>query len=416
MENKPKFTLNEKLKGPMGNIVAIGFGLLILVAVLLLIETTLRFKYNDPNVFYYTFNPAIVTHSELFKRSPLPRKIDPAPRVFCLGGSTTNGCNMPINRSYPNLLDAIIKQNHKSGSAYNFGISGVSAITTNFFIKNILPQYNPNAVVIHDGYNDLPIIIKKLGDDNYEYIKPDYYNPFNPYIKNPVLRYLSGFIKFNLRAMRRFTVTFVKETLRKGGDLFLGFDYTRYPKFTGTAKDIMQENLKRAKIMIDAEIDSIDYCLKNNIKAIIILEPYIKPHHFVPPFGTGFRDENVGEILSECHKIQQTLYLVALAKKYNNNPNVKILDMRELFKGKYPELFYDECHLNGQGNFIKAQYVFNTIDQLFKLPPSDRYLAELISKSKAMINYANTLGRSEELQKLNEASANKPSAPNTKSK
>ena len=325
----------------------------------------LRFVYKDPSKLFFSFNSKLLNHSAMFKRSPLPHATDIPPRVFCLGGSTTNGNNMPISFSYPNLLQRVFIAARKNGSIYNFGISGVSAVTTNFFIKNILPEYKPSCVVIHDGYNDLPIVIKKMGEDKYQFITPDYYNTFNPYIKNPVLRYAMCFIKFNLRSLRRFSVTFVKRVLHGGGDLFLGFDYKQFKLKEGNTKDILDENGKRLKVMLEKEFDSIDYCLKNGIKVIVILEPYIKPMHFVPPFGTDFRDEKVGEILSECHKIQQSIYFAALRNRYKGERNLQILDLREVFKDKYNELFYDECHLNGKGNFFKAQYVFAALNQLF---------------------------------------------------
>ena len=353
-----------------GNAIAIGFGILFVLLIILSIETALRFHYNDAGKFFYSFSPELLNHVEMFKRSPIPHAIDPYPRVFCLGGSTTNGCNMPIQYSYPNLLDSIFKKEKKSGSAYNFGISGVNSVTTNFFIKNILPRYKPSCVVIHDGYNDLPIVIKKLGDNKYQYITPDYNTPFNPYIKNPILRYLTSFVKFNLRSIRRFLVTFVKKNLHMGGDLFLGFDYKKYPLKEGTTEDIVNESKKRLKIMLETEVDSVNYCFKNGIKVIIIIEPYIKPYHFVAPFTTGFRDKEVGPILSDCHKLQQTVYLMTLVKNFKDSKDIKILDMREVFKDRYNELFYDECHLNGKGNAYKAQYVYAAIKQLFDIQPS----------------------------------------------
>jgi hypothetical protein len=255
----------------------------------------------------------------------------------------------------------------KIAKAYNFGISGVNSVTTNYFIKNILPEYNPSCVVIHDGYNDLPVVIKKIGLDKYEYITPDYNKAYNPYIENPILRYVVSLVKFNFRSIRRFLVTFVKKKLHKGGDLFLGFDYTKYDIKTGTEKDIFEENKKRMQVMYKAEFDSIDYCIRNNIKVIVILEPYIKPMHWTPPFGTGFRDADVGDILAQCHRIQQSFFLMVLLKAYKNNPDLQIIDMREVFKGKYDELFYDECHLNGKGNAIKANIVYNFLKKWYDI-------------------------------------------------
>lgn len=347
------------------NLLALAFGFAISAFCLLALETSLRYYYADPAKSYYSLSPALLNHVALFKRSNLPKRTDASPRIFCLGGSTTNGNNMPIPQSYPNILQFIFYNQKKSGSAYNFGISGISAVSTNFFIKNILPGYGPSCVVIHDGYNDLPIVIKKSGEDKYQYIAPDYGNPYNPYIKNPVFRYITSFMKFNLRSTRRFIVTFVKDTLHKGGDLFLGFDYKKFRIKEGGSKDILIENEKRFRIMLQKELDSIEYCLKNGIKVIVILEPYIKPFHYVAPYGTGFRDENVGPILSDCHKLQQARYAMVLLSRYHSQKDVLILDMREIFKDRYPELFYDECHLNGKGNAIKAALVYQAALKLF---------------------------------------------------
>ena len=359
---------NRGQKTIVYNIAALAIGLFITLLLILLIETGLRIYYKGPGIFFYSLRPELVNHVEMFRRSPVPHKTDPAPRVFCLGGSTTNGCNMPIPFSYPNLLQNIFDYNKRPGTAYNFGISGVNSVTTNYFIKNILPKYDPSCVVIHDGYNDLPIVIKQLDDDLYSYIKPDYHVPYNPHIKNPVARYIISSVKFNLRSIRRFVVTFVKERLHRGGDLFLGFDYKRYKLYEGDSRDIYAENEKRMKIMIETELDSIDYCISNGIKVIVILEPYIKPLHFEPRWGSGFRDKNVGEILSECHKKQQTLFLMALAQKYRGQSGLVVLDLREFFAGKYDQLFYDECHLNGEGNYIKAQLVYSAVNKLSPLP------------------------------------------------
>jgi len=368
MKDRPVIDM-PSTKGLKGNMLALCIGLIITVFLLLVIETSLRFHYKGPGKFFYSLSPELVNHTGIFKRSQIPHAGDPAPRVFCLGGSTTNGCNMPIHKSYPNLLHAIFGHIGRSGSAYNFGISGVNSVTTNYFIKNLLPRYNPSCVVIHDGYNDLPVVIKKLGEDNYTYIRPDYHKPYNPHIKNPILRYIISSIKFNFRSIRRFLVTFVSNKLHRGGDLFLGFDYKKHKLVEGTSADIYAENDKRMNIMIESELDSIDYCLRNGIKVIVILEPHIKPLHFEWRFGSGFRDKDVGEILSECHKKQQALYMMALAQRYRGQKDVIIMDMRDFFKERYEELFYDECHLNGKGNFIKARLIYSAVNKLFPALP-----------------------------------------------
>lgn len=350
----------SKKKSVIFGIVTALAAIFVLVVMLFGIETALRFKYKAPQKFLYSLNPRVVIGFTTFQRSKPPESRDLQPRIFCIGGSTTHGSFMPWYYSYPSLLQSLIDYNQKTATVYNFGVSGVSAVATNFIIKNILPRYQPKCVVIHDGYNDLPIVVRKKSEDAYLCIFPDYEHPYNPYVGNPVVRYMLALVKFNFEGIRRFVLSQVVPA-----DLFLGYDYKKYKLQEVTPKRVFEENEKRLGIMLEKETDSIDYCLTQGIKVVVILEPYIKPLYFTTPPGTGFRDASVGEILLECHKLQQTAYLNVLVSKYRNNPNVAIVDMREVFKDKYEELFYDECHLNGAGNAVKAQIIYSFLEQLF---------------------------------------------------
>lgn len=149
------------IKRILYNLVAFCLGLVFILSVLFGVETYFRYKYDYPHKFFYTLNPKFLNHAVIFKRSFIPSKNDPPPRIFCLGGSTTQGNNMPVEKSFPMLLQFIFDSNHKQATVSNFGVNGVSSSTTNFFIRNILGQYNPNCAIIHDGYNDLPVVIKK---------------------------------------------------------------------------------------------------------------------------------------------------------------------------------------------------------------------------------------------------------------
>ncbi len=54
-----------------------------------------------------------------------------------------------------------------------------------------------------------------------------------------------------------------------------------------------------------------------------------------------------------------------LNKKYKDNRNVKIIDMRTIFLDRYKELYYDECHFYGKGNLEKANLIYKAISELF---------------------------------------------------
>ncbi len=334
------------------------------------IETFLRFKYKAVDKFGYTLNAEngyFGNNASVFRRTPPPEAKNPRPWVFCFGGSTTHGSLMPFQYSYPFLIQGVSHEHDRQIWVFNMGVVGVASPATNSFIHWLVPQYRPDCVIIHDGYNDLPVLLRKLGPDRYAYIRPDYRRPWNPIPANPLLRYLVGISRYNLRAIIARMDVFMQDNVTKGEDLFLGFDYYHYKNSvkSGSFDDILVENEKRIKIFLESEFDSIDFCLKNGVKVIVVIEPKIIPMYHAKEFKSGFRDENVGEALRKCHDIQQERYARELAQRYGENPNVRIVDMRDLFTEKYQDLFYDECHANPSGNLVKAMYLYAAFDSLF---------------------------------------------------
>ena len=201
-------------KNAIFTILAASIGIVIAILLVFAVETIARLRLGDRNTFVYIFRPKLLCHAAIFNRSLLPSPSDQAPRIFCLGGSTTHGNNVPAHGSFPFFTQLLLKRDNKEGTVYNYGVAGVSSVTTNFFIKRIVSEYKPQCVVLHDGYNDIPIVLKKLSENRYSYIRPDYTKPYNPYIRNGLLRYLWSFNKINLRAIKR-TLYILKEKLKR---------------------------------------------------------------------------------------------------------------------------------------------------------------------------------------------------------
>lgn len=357
--------LYPRTKDPSFYILSILFGIFISVIAIFTLETALRIKHGQPHIFAYIFMPKQLYHMAIFKRSRLPSLKDEQPRIFCIGGSVTHGNKMPPKESFPELLQTVLKSNNRPGTVYNFGVSGASSVATNCFVKKIISQYSPQCIIIHDGYNDIPIVLKKISDDRYFFISPAYTKPYNPYIENGILRYIGSFIDVNLYMTKSFILSRLMRIMgTKKSDLYLGFDYSKFKILEGDSERIFAENQKRIKVMFEKESDAIDYCLNNNIKVVVILEPMMKPLH--NPLNTkGLRDTNTGFILSKCHMSQQEAFSNLLNKKYKDNRNVKIIDMRTIFLDRYKELYYDECHFYGKGNLEKANLIYKAISELF---------------------------------------------------
>ncbi|MCU0665483.1 MAG: hypothetical protein MUF05_00035 [Candidatus Omnitrophica bacterium] len=342
---------NLKVKRWLHNFIAFFVSLSICIAIVWFAEMRLESKYGFVLAPTRTVSPSIVSFTGLFTHSHPPKKSDPRPWIICVGGSTTHG-GYAAEESFPYILGELFSHNYQtsnSASVYNCGVSGVSSIATNFFIKKILFVYKPECIILHDGYNDLPIITKKISENKYSYETFDYSNSngsyVNPYIRNPVVRYFAYMVKINLPGI----YTYILRNINKGKPI---------PVAYGTDADIMEENQKRLKVMLGAEIDTIDQCLSKNIKVIVIIEPHMRPSFYLPEFGSAFKDVNAGSILDKCHRLQQAEFLSVLNQRYLGNNNVLILDLRRIFDDDYQKFHVDQIHLNARGNMILANILY----------------------------------------------------------
>ena len=308
----------------------------------------------------WTWSPAKLNarrERTVFQRGGTPSAADPAPRVFTLGGSTTHGMSVPPSESYPHYIQAALGK----GSVYNYGVVGISSSSTNAFVKTVLPKHQPQVVVLHDGYNDLPIILKKA-DGKYQYMETGDTKPYNPYAGGAPI----SFFRYNFWSTRNRLVdnlALARGFFAHEGDVFLGYDYSKMAIKTGTEEDIYRENEIRMKQFIASELDTLKYALENNIKTVFVMEPNIIPNW--APRTTGFRDISTGDIQRRNHLIQQAALLKAL-EPHRQNPNLRIVDLRERLEKDYKIYYYDECHLLAPGNRIVGEEIAAAIADMFK--------------------------------------------------
>jgi len=296
-----------------------------------------------------------------FPRARIPSGNEVSPLIFTLGGSTTYGWGVSPEQVYPAQIEKFLREKDKNfGTVINFGVVGISSQTTNEFIKNTLSKYNPSIYVIHDGYNDLPLILKKEGSDSYEYIPINDSHAFNP-VMNPI----ASFFRYNFWSTRNRlfdNIAFIRDLFANQGNIFLGHDYTKLKVQKGNSQDIEKENQFRTNQLISNEIDTIRFALKNNQKVILVLQPEIFPNW--APTHTGFRDITTGEIQKKNHDSQQRQLLEAL-KEFSDNPNIQVVDLRKILSPNYREYYVDESHLNGAGNTIVGQEIAKTVMQMY---------------------------------------------------
>ena len=346
----------------LGNLAVFFLSILVFCSIVFSIELFLEAKIGIERGCGHTLNPQVINYCGLFRRCPLPLKTDPYPRIFCIGGSTTLGM-LQMGESYPEILQEIFLRRGKRATVYNCGIQAASATVTNSILKGMLYRYHPSWVIIHDGYNDVPVILQKKGRDVYRYARFDYSDPYIPcsshfiYMRNPALRFASYFIKINIPV-----ILFRMRQMNLYHD---ASDNNFRDVREGTAEDVLQENGIRLKVMLEKEIDTIDFCLKNNIKVMVILEPEIEPFYQAPGVMSCFIEPQAAPIAAECHRVQQLLFKVVLTKRYSGNSNVIVLDFRNYFKDNYRNNFFNELHLNKAGNILLATSIYPYLEQLF---------------------------------------------------
>jgi len=88
------------------------------------------------------------------------------PRLVCLGDSVTFGWNIPYKKSYPYLLEEILKEQYPEIMVINSGIGGETIVDGLARLDSSVLYYEPQAVIISFGLNDGFIIKDDIPDQN----------------------------------------------------------------------------------------------------------------------------------------------------------------------------------------------------------------------------------------------------------
>lgn len=81
-------------------------------------------------------------------------------RILCLGGSTTMGNGISDNETWPAYLEEYLrKKGFKNIEVINGGIGGMSSRHELIFYKIYGSKIRPNIILIHDGWNEISVIM-----------------------------------------------------------------------------------------------------------------------------------------------------------------------------------------------------------------------------------------------------------------
>lgn len=130
------------------------------------------------------------THNSKGFRGPEPAPGSGRLRVVAVGGSTTYGANVTDGAEWPARLGELLGPRYE---VLNFGMLGHSTVEHLALVALVVPEYRPDLLVVHAGFNDLRNMrVRGLRPDYSDYHAPSLYASFNLCATNPAQRFASG--------------------------------------------------------------------------------------------------------------------------------------------------------------------------------------------------------------------------------
>jgi lysophospholipase L1-like esterase len=139
---------------------------------------------------HVSFRGVSYTHnSQGFRGPEIPPKSERL-RVVAVGGSTTYGAGVTDGGEWPARLGELLGPRFE---VLNFGMLGHSTAEHVALLSLVVPEYRPDLLVIHAGFNDLRNMhVRGLAPDYSDYHAPTLYASFNLCTDNPVQKLASG--------------------------------------------------------------------------------------------------------------------------------------------------------------------------------------------------------------------------------
>lgn len=275
--------------------------------------------------------------------------------IFCIGASTTAGLESRHDKTYPAILDSLVKEH--GYRCINAGIGGYRSIHELLYFKKKILPHKPSAIIIFSGYNDF---------EDFAY---DFYEPYNQF-----RHCLSHYLPINtLEQLLNYSAIFhiSKRLIYK----FSGKIRTETPS------DSSRDNLRKS-LKINAWLDEwrnnigkiIDLCKEHSIQCYLV--SHVSPvYENAPKEAKDFSEKDLNmngrfEILLDYIKLIHNA-TVGLAR----GKGIKFIEITSDFDRYYPDgneemqykkrfsLFTDRMHFTEEGNFLLAKSIYGRIKE-----------------------------------------------------
>lgn len=255
-------------------------------------------------------------------------------RIIAIGGSTTYGTGVSDHQTWPYYLDSLLSP---YAEVLNFGVPGHSTVEHIIQSCLIIPEYQPDAVIILSGLNDLRNCYIKGVNQDYTY--------FHPYNLEAVL----GF--YHLNKLPRIAILRVSIILLQK----IGY----YPYFNFQKVHIEKEHSRANEQYMLKLYKRNLYTLVNHFKYIgaeIVLVPQVLTEEVIR-----------GEKLKWWIPYVNDAEMIPLLNKYNQvekevADSMKIYFADAVLKENWtPKDFIDPSHFSPEANLKFAGIIYQYI-------------------------------------------------------
>ena len=140
-------------------------------------------------------------------------------RIAVLGDSITASIDLPLNKTYPKLLEQALKSSEEQIEVINFGIDGYSSIQEYELLKQKVYAFEPNMIIIQFFLNDLvhsPRPLRYFVNESEEYKSREKMISASLSVKCKLKNYFknTNFIKYSK------TINLIKNAFLRNEDYF----------------------------------------------------------------------------------------------------------------------------------------------------------------------------------------------------
>jgi hypothetical protein len=288
---------------------------------------------NEPNQKFRTIN----INTDGFRGSEINDKLDDTYRIMMVGGSTTFG-GLSDEQTIPAYIQKILnKESEIQVEVINAGVNSAWSTTEYQLIKNKLIKYQPDLIIVYDGWNDInvPLSVQLQSMEELEI--------------NTNLETIKKIFKFFRTDVSQIDSPLILYQIGKSFKSFLSIDSLNIDNQVNDMSKISSIWMERSKNI--CELGD-----KNNFKVIVSIQPFL---------GTSDRKLSVSEM-----KLFESTQLSKIVNEYKVFENKlielepfcdKTLNLTDAFDGINKPIFYDEVHIADQGNQIIAKKISKLI-------------------------------------------------------